>query len=141
MTSSAYGEGDRIPVVYTCEGEDISPDYTLSGLPDETVSIALTMDDPDAPVGVWDHWVEFDIPPGTEFPSGATLGTMGSNSWGALGYGGPCPPPGDPHRYVVTVYALDEVLGLDEGTAKDALLDAMEGHVIASGELVGEFSR
>jgi Raf kinase inhibitor-like YbhB/YbcL family protein len=128
--------------MYTCEGEDISPDYTLAGLPDDTVSIALTMDDPDAPVGVWDHWVEFDLPPETEIPSNATeLGTMGSNSWDTLGYRGPCPPPGDPHRYVMTVYALDALLGLDEGATKDALLAAMEGHVIASGQLIGEFSR
>jgi Raf kinase inhibitor-like YbhB/YbcL family protein len=142
VTSSAYAEGERIPTVYTCDGEDISPDYTISGLPAETVSIALVMDDPDAPGGVWDHWVVYDIPPTSEIPSDATeLGTKGSNSWDRLGYGGPCPPPGDAHRYIVTVYALDAMLGLEEGASKDALMTAMEGHVLASGILLGEYSR
>ena len=142
VTSSAYAEGARIPVIHTCDGEDISPDYSLADLPAETVSIVLTMDDPDAPGGVWDHWVEFDIPPGSEIPEGATeFGTMGSNSWGTLGYRGPCPPPGNAHRYIVTVYAVDGLLGLDEGATKGAVLAAMEGHVIATGQLLGEFSR
>jgi Raf kinase inhibitor-like YbhB/YbcL family protein len=142
VTSSAYAEGERIPTMYTCDGEDVSPDYTISGLPAETVSIALVMDDPDAPRGVWDHWVVYDIPPTTEIPSDATeLGTMGSNSWDRLGYGGPCPPPGDAHRYIVTVYALDALLGLEEGASKIALMTAIEGHVIASGILLGDYSR
>jgi Raf kinase inhibitor-like YbhB/YbcL family protein len=142
VTSSAYGEGDRIPVIHTCEGEDISPDYSLADLPAGTVSIVLTMDDPDAPGGTWDHWVEFDMEPVSEIPEGATeLGTLGSNSWDTLGYRGPCPPPGDAHRYVVTVYAIDGLLALDEGATKAAVLSAMEGRILATGELLGEFSR
>ncbi len=142
VTSSAYGEGDRIPVIHTCEGEDISPDYTLADLPAGTLSIVLTMDDPDAPGGTWDHWVEFDIEPVSEIQEGATeLGTMGSNSWDTLGYRGPCPPPGDAHRYVVTVYALDGLLALDEGANKAAVLTAMEERILATGQLLGEFSR
>ena len=100
------------------------------------------MGDPDAPGGVWDHWVEFALPPLSEIPEGATeFGTMGSNSWDTLGYRGPCPPPGNAHRYIVTVYAVDGLLGLDEGATKDAVLAAMEGHLLATGELLGEFSR
>ena len=128
--------------MYTCDGEDISPDFTLDDLPAETVSVVLTMDDPDAPGGTWDHWVEFDMAPVSEIPEGATqLGTMGSNSWDTLGYRGPCPPPGNAHRYVVTVYALDGLLALDEGAAKATVLTAMEGRILASGQLLGEFSR
>ena len=128
--------------MHTCDGEDISPDYTFAGLPAETVSMALTIEDTDAPGGVWDHWVEFDIPTGAEIPEGATeFGTMGSNSWDTFGYRGPCPPPGNAHRYIVTVYALDGLLGLGEGATKGAVLAAMEGHVIATGQLLGEFSR
>jgi len=142
VTSSAYGEGDRIPVVYTCDGEDISPDYTLDDLPAETVSVVLTMDDPDAPAGTWDHWVVFDMAPVSEIPmDAADLGTMGSNSWDTLGYRGPCPPPGNAHRYVVSVYALDGLLALDEGATKAAVLTAMEGRILAAGQLLGEFSR
>jgi Raf kinase inhibitor-like YbhB/YbcL family protein len=142
VTSSAYAEGGRIPVVHTCEGEDTSPDYTLDDLPAETVSVVLTMDDPDAPGGTWDHWVVFDMGPVTEIPIEAVgLGTMGSNSWDALGYGGPCPPPGNAHRYVVSVYALDGRLALDEGATKADVLAAMGGHILATGELTGEFSR
>ena len=142
VTSSAYAEGERIPTLYTCDGADISPDFTLTGLPAGTVSIALVMDDPDAPVGVWDHWVVYDIPPTMEIPSDAAeLGTKGSNSWDRLGYGGPCPPPGNAHRYIVTVYAQDVLTGLEEGASKATLMTAMEGHVIASGVLLGEYSR
>ena len=128
--------------MHTCEGDDVSPDYTLADLPADTVSIVLTMDDPDAPGGTWDHWVVFDVVPVAEIPEGATeLGTMGSNSWDTLGYRGPCPPPGDAHRYVVTVYALDDLLALDEGATKSVVLATMGDHILATGELLGEFSR
>lgn len=148
LTSSAFEQGKPIPAKYSCRGEDVSPALSWGEPPAGTQSFALIMDDPDAPVGTWVHWVLFNIPPSARglaeaVPSDATLadGSMnGKNSWGRLGYGGPCPPSGT-HRYFFKLYALDEMLGLSSGADKGELLKAMEGHILAQGELMGTFSR
>jgi len=143
ITSALYKEGSFIPAIITCEGDDVSPQLDIEGLPGDTVSMVVIMDDPDAPVGVWDHWVVFDIAPVESIPQGAEdLGTLGSNSWGNTAYDGPCPPPGGgPHRYITAVYALDSELGLDTGATKDEVLEAMADNILLEGSLLGYFER
>lgn len=149
MSSAAFQEGEVIPASYTCQGQDVSPPLTWSEPPAGTQSLALIVDDPDAPVGVFTHWVIFNIPADSrglseavptqaELPSGAL---QGKNDFGRMGYTGPCPPPGRPHRYQFTVYALDSRLDLTAGVAKTQLLTAMQGHVLAQGELSGRYQR
>ena len=145
LSSSAFSEGSVIPKQYTCDGEDISPPLTWTDLPENTTSLALIMDDPDAPAGTWVHWVLYDLPgdveelqENTELAAGS--GKLGKNSWGRLAYGGPCPPSGS-HRYFFKLYALDTFLELDEGVAKDELLQAMEGHILDRGQLMGTYAR
>ncbi len=144
LTSPVFGNEEGIPVKYTCDGPDISPPLRWSNPPANTQSLALIMDDPDAPAGVWVHWVIFNLPPDTtELPENAALpagSQEGQNSWQRTGYGGPCPPRGT-HRYFFKLYALDTTLSLDSGTAKDQLLQAMEGHILAQAELMGTYSR
>ena len=148
VKSTAFQDGAMIPKKYTCDGQDISPPLSWSGVPAEAKSIALIMDDPDAPRGTWVHWVLFNIPPDTKglsenmprppaLPDGSK---HGNNSWPKLGYGGPCPPSGI-HRYYFKVYALDTVLNLQAGITKAQLLKAMEGHIIAEGQLMGRYTR
>ena len=145
VSSPAFEDGDPIPVEYTCEGSDISPELQVVGLPEATNAIAIIVDDPDAPLGTWDHWVEFDIPAGTgsyQISSDASpIGVTGVNSWNLEGYMGPCPPPGEEHTYHFTVYALDEPVGLPAGVGSDELRSAMEGRVLASVELRGTYQR
>ena len=142
LTSPAFNNGDAIPAAYSCDGEDQSPDLDWFGIPQGTLSMALIMDDPDAPVGTWVHWVLYNIPadmPGLQL--GMTgVGQDGTNSWGSAGYGGPC-PPGGTHRYFFKLYALDLFLDLDPGADKEALLQAMEGHILGQAELMGTYSR
>ncbi|HTY21869.1 MAG TPA: YbhB/YbcL family Raf kinase inhibitor-like protein [Desulfomonilaceae bacterium] len=148
VKSTAFQEGAMIPKLYTCDDKDISPPLSWSGLPAGVKSIALIMDDPDAPVGTWVHWVLFNIPPDTtglaeNMPRTASLpngAKHGNNSWSNLGYGGPC-PPGGTHRYYFKVYALDVVLALSTGVTKAQLLKAMEGHILAEGQLMGRYTR
>jgi Raf kinase inhibitor-like YbhB/YbcL family protein len=148
ITSSAFSEGDMIPKRYTCDSEDVSPDLAWSGIPQGTKSIALICDDPDAPMGTWVHWVLFNLPAeSTELPaaipSDKTLSNgavHGKNDFGRLGYGGPC-PPGGTHRYYFKLYALDTQLNLASGITKNQLLDAMEGHILAQGQLMGKYKR
>lgn len=143
VTSSAFSQGEAIPLEYTCDGEDVSPPLAWSGAPDGVASYSLIMDDPDAPAGTWVHWVLFDISPQTtqlaeDLP--ATIGVQGNSSWDRTGYGGPCPPSGE-HRYFFKLYALDTTLGLEAGATKEEVLEAMAGHVVAQGELMGTYSR
>lgn len=146
--SSAFEEGGMIPHKYTCDGEDVSPPLSWTGTPEGTKMIALINDDPDAPVGTWVHWVIFnipasvrelpeDVPPQKELKDGAR---QGRNDFGRIGYGGPCPPRGT-HRYYFKIYALDAVLSLPAGATKAELLMAMEGHIVAQGQLMGRYQR
>ena len=144
LTSSAFSGGQQIPAKYTCDGEDISPPLQWSEPPAGTQSLALIMDDPDAPVGTWDHWLLFNLPASSRslpeqagMPAGSAAG---KNSWGRTGYGGPCPPRGT-HRYFFKLYALDTTLALPAGTNKSQLLQAMAGHILAQTELMGTYSR
>ena len=148
VTSSAFAEGAMIPVKYTGDGADVSPPLSWSGAPEGTKSFALISDDPDAPVGTWVHWVLFNIPPDvTELPENvpadeklASGAVHGKNDFRRLGYGGPMPPSGT-HRYYFKLYALDALLELAHGAAKADLLRAIEGHILAQGQLMGKYSR
>ena len=143
LSSPAFADGADIPVRYTCDGDDVSPRLTWTGTPQGTRSIALIMDDPDAPRGTFTHWVIHDLPPElTELGEGAALGTQGRNSFGRRGYGGPCPPPGDdPHRYRFTLYALDlPSIALQNGT-REELEGKMNTHVLDKAQLVGRYQR
>jgi Raf kinase inhibitor-like YbhB/YbcL family protein len=148
VMSTAFSEGGIIPKQYTCDGKDVSPPLTWSGVPDGAKSIALICDDPDAPGGTWVHWVLFNLPPKTEglaegVASSKTIengGKHGTNDFRKFGYGGPC-PPGGTHRYYFKVYALDTLLDLDPGVTKADLLKAMKGHILAEGQLMGRYKR
>ena len=148
ITSSAFSEGQAIPNRYTCDGPDVSPDLAWSGVPETAASLALICDDPDAPMGTWVHWVLFNIPADadgllTEIPPDAILDNgarHGKNDFGKLGYGGPC-PPGGTHRYFFKLYALDTQVELDSGSTKAQLLEAIAGHILAEGQLMGTYSR
>ena len=141
LTSTVFDHEGLIPVLYSCDGSDISPPLALAGVLETAVSLALVMDDPDAPVGVWDHWVVYDIAIGAAISEEvADLGTPGQNSWGRTGYGGPC-PPGGIHRYIFTVYALDSELGLESGATKEQVLAAISDHVLAEATLLGNYGR
>ncbi len=148
LTSNAFIEGAMIPQRYTCDGENISPPLLWTGVPPGTRSLALICDDPDAPVGIWDHWVLYNIPANAtglpqSIPEKTILDTgavHGSNSWGRIGYGGPC-PPGGTHRYFFKLFALDTLLDLKSGATTSQLLEAMEGHVLAQGQLMGKYRR
>ncbi|MFC1698059.1 YbhB/YbcL family Raf kinase inhibitor-like protein [Nanoarchaeota archaeon] len=138
---SDFENDARIDSKYTCDGQDVSPPLDISGVPEEAESLVLVVDDPDAPVGTWDHWILFNIPVSTSrIEEGGSAGVSGKNSWGKLGYGGPCPPSGV-HRYVFKLYALNTKLDLEEGASKDQIEDAMENHILAKTELVGVYSR
>lgn len=149
MESAAFKEGAGIPVRFTCEGEDISPGLAWSGTPAATRSFVLIVEDPDAPGGVWTHWVVYNLPAQTKAmdenqPKEAQLpngGLQGSSSFGRVGYGGPCPPPGPAHRYFFKLYALDTVLPLEPGAGKQQVIDAMKGHVLGQAQLMGRFKR
>lgn len=149
VTSSAFSEGQTIPKKYTADGEDVSPPLSWSSPPEQAKSIVVICDDPDAPVGTWDHWVLFNLPPdktslNENVPAQGTVfggAKHGKNSWGNTSYGGPSPPPGKLHRYIFKVYAVDKVLDLPVGADKNAVLQAMEGHVVAKGKLIGKYGR
>jgi Raf kinase inhibitor-like YbhB/YbcL family protein len=149
LASTAFAEGQQIPAQYTCTGKSISPALKWSGVPEGAKGLVLIADDPDAPVGTWVHWVLYDLPPATKelpedlpkdqyIPGG---GTQGLNDFKHLGYGGPCPPPGKPHRYFFKLYALDTMLELKPGAPKKVVEKAMEKHVLAQGELMGTYKR
>ncbi len=146
---SVFKEGEYIPKKYTCDGEDISPPLELVNLSSNAKSIAIIMDDPDAPIGTFTHWIIWDIRPINKIPERIPKGKeisepfkayQGRNDFGDFGYGGPCPPKGKPHRYFFKVYVLDTVLDLRDAT-KEQLLKAIDGHVIQYGELVGLYGR
>ena len=149
LRSPAFRHGDVIPKAHTCEGEDLSPPLSWTGIPMERRSLAVVCDDPDAPRGTWVHWVLYNLPgetvelsPGVpavpELPSSAR---QGRNDSGEIGYSGPCPPPGKPHRYYFRLYALDIMLSLPHGVSKAELEAAMADHILAQGTLMGIYQR
>ena len=149
VTSTAFSQGQPIPETYTCAGEDISPPLAWTSPPAGTKSLALICDDPDAPRGTWVHWVIYNLPANEtalaeKTPKSGTLPQgvkQGVNSFKRSGYDGPCPPPGKPHRYYFKLYALDKMLDLKAGANKSELLQAMNGHVLSEGQLMGTFQR
>ena len=148
ITSAAFEEGGMIPAKYTCDGANVSPPLAWSDVPPDAKSLALITDDPDTSHGTWTHWVVYKIP-ATEkglpegVPEGDTLADgarQGTNDPKKTAYSGPCPPDGT-HRYFFKLYALDTDLNLASGATKDQLLKAIEGHVVAEGELMGQYKR
>lgn len=142
ITSSAFHEGGNIPSKFTCDGSDTSPPLQIAGVPTGAKSLVLIVDDPDAPGGLFTHWLIWNISPQTSSipEGGATKGIQGVNDFGKSGYRGPCPPPGT-HRYSFKIFALDRELDLRAGAKRTQLDAAMKGHVIAQGELVGRYAR
>jgi hypothetical protein len=148
LTSKAFKEGESIPRQYTCDGINISPPLEWSGVPKTAKTIAVIVEDPDAPGGTWVHWVLYDLPADNigiveNLPATEKLvagGFQGTNDFGKIGYGGPCPPSGT-HRYFFKIFAVDSELSLPAGATKDKVLKAMEGHVLADGQLMGTYVR
>ncbi|HJV35934.1 YbhB/YbcL family Raf kinase inhibitor-like protein [Geomonas sp.] len=142
LSSPEFAKGQPIPAKYSCKGDDVNPPLVIEGVPAEAKALALIMDDPDAPVGTWVHWVMWNIEPSTKqiaqssVPAGAQ---QGINSWKRNNYGGPCPPSGT-HRYFFKLYALKERLDLPASTTSQQLEHAMHGKVLAQCELMGTFS-
>lgn len=151
ISSPAFADGGPIPRAHTCDGADLSPPLLWEGAPAGTKSFALVVDDPDAPNGTWVHWVLYGLDgtvsnlpaglPTTPQITGPVRGVQGLNDFRRSGYGGPCPPPGRPHRYVFTLHALDTSLSLPPGASKAVLLDAMKGHVLADARMIGTYGR
>ena len=142
ITSSAFQEGANIPSKFTCDGENTSPPLQIADIPSEAKSLALVVDDPDVPSGLFTHWAVWNIPPQTTAvgEGNAPKGVQGTNDFGKSGYGGPCPPSGT-HRYYFKVFALDRELDLPFGAKRGQLDAAMKGHVVAQGDLIGRYSR
>jgi Raf kinase inhibitor-like YbhB/YbcL family protein len=142
ITSSAFHEGANIPSKFTCDGSDTSPPLQIAGVPSGAKSLVLIVDDPDAPGGLFTHWLVWNIPPqtGSIAEGSAPQGVQGANDFGKSGYRGPCPPPGT-HRYSFKIFALDRELELRSGAKRSQVDAAMKGHVIAQGELVGRYAK
>ena len=148
LSSTAFQEGEDIPITYTCDGQDISPPLMWGEPPPETQSFALIMDDPDAPGGVFTHWLLFNLSvdsrellesvPHNELANGAL---QGQNDFGTNGYGGPCPPSRPAHHYRFTIYALDQPLDLMAGASRKQVIDAITGHILTRGQLIGMYQR
>jgi Raf kinase inhibitor-like YbhB/YbcL family protein len=142
ITSSAIKDGDTVPIQFTCGGSNQSPPLSWGGIPQGTRSLALLLEDPDAPSGTFVHWVVYDISPNLPgFKSGTAEGYAGTNSFGKTTYMGPCPPPGNPHHYRFRLFALDSNLTLEPNPNAQMVRDAMNGHMLQSAELVGIFGR
>ena len=148
LRSPAFSDGGRIPPKHTCDGDDVSPRLSWTRIPAGAKSLALVCEDPDAPSGLWVHWVVFDLPPSaTGLPEGVPPtpeipggGRQGKNDFRKTGYGGPCPPRGT-HRYVFTLYALDAMLGLDSGATRQDLVKAVRNRRLGTATLTGTYSR
>jgi Raf kinase inhibitor-like YbhB/YbcL family protein len=149
IESAAFKERAFIPARFSCQGENVSPPLAWTDSPAGARSFALIVEDPDAPAGTWTHWAVFNLPAQAramdenapkqgELPNG---GLQGMTSFGSVGYGGPCPPPGKAHRYFFRLYALDTVLNLKAGAAKAGVLAAMKGHILGEAQLMGRFKR
>jgi Raf kinase inhibitor-like YbhB/YbcL family protein len=140
IASPEFKNNEFIPNKFTCDGQDLSPALVIEDIPAGAKSLALIMDDPDAPVGLWVHWVVYDIAVIDKIEQDSIPGKQGINSFGRLNYGGPCPPSGT-HRYFFKIYALDKQLGLAEGIDKKRLEKIIEGHILAKAELIGLYKR
>ncbi len=140
ITSPEFADNGYIPAKFTSDGRDVSPAIVIEEAPKESKSFALIVDDPDAPMGTWVHWVVYDMPVISRIEEGAIPGKQGINDFGRKDYGGPAPPSGV-HRYFFKVYALDAALNLKEGLDKKKLEKAMEGHILDKAELVGLYER
>jgi hypothetical protein len=149
ISSASFPNGGDIPKKYTCDGADISPELSWSEPPQGTKSFTIIAEDPDAPAGTWTHWVLFDVAEATtslaenvnkidELPGGER---QGRNDFRKIGYNGPCPPPGKPHRYFYRIFALSEKLNLEPGTGKPEVEKAMEGRVLGQAEWMGKYQR
>mgnify|MGYP000108931619 CR=1 FL=1 len=150
LSSPAFGPGEEIPALYTCDGDDASPPLSWENPPDGTVTFALKMTDPDAPIGTFTHWLICEIPASArQLPEGmgrssgrqAFRAIEGQNDFRRAGYGGPCPPKGKPHRYFFHLYALDEKLDMPANFTKSQLDAAMRGHILADAQLMGTYAR
>ncbi|MFH0791401.1 MAG: YbhB/YbcL family Raf kinase inhibitor-like protein [Candidatus Omnitrophota bacterium] len=140
LTSPEFKHNEFIPAKFTCEGSDINPSLVINGIPEGAKSLALIVDDPDAPMGTWVHWVIYDIPVISTIKENSVPGKQGNNNSGKQVYHGPCPPSGT-HRYFFKIYALDTKLNLNEGVSKGALEKAMKGHILGQAELIGLYKR
>jgi len=140
ITSPEFEHNKSIPSKFTCEGQDINPTLVIEGIPEGAKSLALIMDDPDAPMGTWVHWVVFDIPVVSKIAENSVPGKLGITNSGKKDYHGPCPPSGT-HRYFFKIYALDTLLNLKEGISKGALEKAMQGHILDKAELIGLYKK
>jgi len=146
LSSSAFKDGQPIPVDYTCDGKNISPPLSWSGTPSETKSLLLIVDDPDAPSGVWTHWILWDISTDSselaeDFSKSPASAKQGTNDFKKTGYGGPCPPAGKAHRYFFRIYALDTALNVPAGATRKEVDAAVAKHVLAMGQLMGTYRR
>lgn len=142
IESPAFEAHQTIPKKFTCEGEDTSPPLTIQDVPKGTKSLALIVDDPDAPSGVFVHWLIWNMDPiSLQIVEGQSFPSQGRNDFGELDYRGPCPPKGKPHRYFFKLYALDTKLDLPAGSSKKQLEETMEGHIIGKAELIGKYQR
>jgi Raf kinase inhibitor-like YbhB/YbcL family protein len=142
VESSAFKENSPIPTKYTCQGEDISPPLNISNIPNNTKSLAIIVEDLDAPSGTFDHWIAWNLSPTQlSLSENAQVPMEGLNHFNETGYRGPCPPKGKAHRYFFKVYALDKLLELSQGSSKQQLEASMKGHILGQGELVGTFQR
>ena len=142
LTSSAFQEGEAIPKKYTCDGQNVSPQLNWIGLPDQTKSLVLIVDDPDAPSGTFVHWVLYGLPSDLKgLREGATDGIPGVNSFRKNSYAGPCPPKGSTHRYFFKLYALDANPGLKPGCSKSEVEKVMSTHILTQGQLMGKYGR
>jgi Raf kinase inhibitor-like YbhB/YbcL family protein len=149
ISSTSFSPNGMIPKKFACEGPDVSPQLSWSGAPAGTKTFALIMDDHDAPAGMWVHWVLYNLPANAkELPEGvekqeqiSSEALQGRNDFRTIGYGGPCPPPGKPHRYFFKLYALDAKLDLNPGASKGDVERAMKPHILGHAELVGRYGR
>ena len=140
VTSTAFIANGNIPIQFTCEGKSINPPLTVSNIPDAAKSMVIIVEDPDTHMGTFDHWVIWNITPTPVIQENSQPGTEGKNGENTIGYKGPCPPDGR-HHYIFKVFALDKMLDLKKGADKRAVMNAMKGHILAQGELVGLYEK
>ena len=139
--SSEFANNENIPAMYTCDGENVNPPITIENSPSGTKSMALIIDDPDAPNGTFDHWIVWNIRPKEMIIENTVPGTEGKNGFGKSKYQGPCPPEGKIHRYFFKVYALDSLINVQAGSDKKTVEKAMSKHILAEGEIIGMYQK